>query len=51
MSGERLTPEGEPAGEGRRAYRFRMTHPVAPYLIAIAAGDIAFRELGPRTGV
>ncbi|HST37486.1 MAG TPA: leukotriene A4 hydrolase C-terminal domain-containing protein, partial [Allosphingosinicella sp.] len=51
MSGERLTPEGEDAGEGRRAYRFRMTHPVAPYLIAIAAGDIAFRELGPRTGV
>jgi aminopeptidase N len=28
-----------------------MTNPVAPYLIAIAAGDIAFRELGPRTGV
>ena len=28
-----------------------MNHPVAPYLIAIAAGDIAFRELGPRTGV
>ncbi|HWT13739.1 MAG TPA: M1 family metallopeptidase [Allosphingosinicella sp.] len=51
MSGERLTPEGEPAGEGRRAFRFRMNHPVAPYLIAIAAGDIAFRELGPRTGV
>ncbi len=51
MSGERLTPEGEPAGEGRRAYRFRMNNPVAPYLIAIAAGDIAFRELGPRTGV
>jgi len=51
MSGERLTPEGEPAGEGKRAYRFRMTHPVAPYLVAIAIGDIAFRELGPRTGV
>ncbi len=51
MSGERLTPEGEPAGGGRRAYRFRMDKPVAPYLIAIAAGDIAFRELGPRTGV
>jgi leukotriene-A4 hydrolase len=51
MSGERLTPEGEPAGEGRRAFRFRMNQPVAPYLIAIAAGDIAFRELGPRTGV
>jgi len=51
MSGERLTPEGEPAGAGRRAYRFRMTHPVAPYLIAVAAGDIAFHALGPRTGV
>jgi aminopeptidase N len=51
MSGDRLTPDGEPAGEGRRAFRFRMDKPVAPYLIAIAAGDIAFRELGPRTGV
>jgi leukotriene-A4 hydrolase len=51
MSGERLTPRGEPAGPGRRAYRFRMTHPVAPYLIAIAAGDLAFRPLGRRTGV
>ncbi|HEU5482468.1 MAG TPA: M1 family metallopeptidase, partial [Sphingomicrobium sp.] len=51
MSGERLTPDGEPAGEGRRAYRFRMDKPVAPYLIAIASGDLAFRELGPRTGV
>jgi hypothetical protein len=28
-----------------------MTHPVPPYLIAIAAGDLAFRSLGPRTGV
>ena len=52
MSGEDLTPKGEDAGaEGRRAYRFRMDKPVAPYLIAIAAGDIAFQSLGPRTGV
>ncbi|HEX8307861.1 MAG TPA: M1 family metallopeptidase [Allosphingosinicella sp.] len=51
MSGERLTPEGEPAEGGGRAYRFRMDKPVAPYLIAIAAGDIAFQGLGPRTGV
>ncbi|MFN3725650.1 MAG: M1 family metallopeptidase [Allosphingosinicella sp.] len=51
MSGDRLTPEGEPVGPGRRAYRFAMNQPVAPYLIAIAAGDIAFRPLGPRTGV
>ncbi|HET9355798.1 MAG TPA: M1 family metallopeptidase [Sphingomicrobium sp.] len=51
MSGDRLTPDGEPAGEGRRSYRFRMDKPVAPYLIAIAAGDLAFRKLGARTGV
>ena len=51
MSGERMTQDGEPAGDGRRAYRFKMDKPVAPYLIAIAAGDLAFRELGPRTGV
>jgi leukotriene-A4 hydrolase len=51
MSGERLTPRGEPAGDGRRAFRFRMDKPVAPYLIAIAIGDLAFQELGPRSGV
>jgi aminopeptidase N len=50
MSGDRLTPEGEPASGGR-AFRFRMDKPVAPYLIAIAVGDIAFEPLGPRTGV
>jgi leukotriene-A4 hydrolase len=50
MSGENLAPEGEKVAGGR-AFRFRMDKPVAPYLIALAAGDIAFRELGPRTGV
>ena len=50
MSGDRLTPEGEPA-QGGRAFRFRMDKPVAPYLIALAVGDIAFQPLGPRTGV
>jgi aminopeptidase N len=46
-------PRGaEPADAGdERTFSFRMEHPVAPYLIAIAAGDLAFRELGPRTGV
>ncbi|MGJ8537126.1 MAG: M1 family metallopeptidase [Parasphingopyxis sp.] len=53
MSAEMLTPEGEMIdGEpGRRAFRFRMAEPVAPYLIAIAAGDLAFQELGDRSGV
>jgi len=49
MSGLR---QGEPDDLGdRRAFTYAMDKPVAPYLIAIAAGDIAFRELGPRTGV
>ncbi|MDZ4306731.1 M1 family metallopeptidase [Allopontixanthobacter sp.] len=43
--------EPEAAGEGKRAFTFTMDKPVAPYLIAIAAGDIEFRELGPRSGV
>lgn len=45
--------QGEPeaAGEGKRAFTFTMDKPVAPYLIAIAAGDIVFEELGPRSGV
>ncbi len=45
--------EGEPEmlDDGRRAFTFEMDKPVAPYLIAIAAGDIVFRELGPRSGV
>jgi aminopeptidase N len=51
MSGENLVREGEPVEGGRRAFRFRMNKPVAPYLIAIAAGDIAFQPLGPRSGV
>jgi aminopeptidase N len=51
MSAEMLTPNGEPAEGGRRAFRFRLATPVPPYLIALAVGDIAFRPLGPRTGV
>jgi aminopeptidase N len=51
MSGERLAQQNHPDRDGMRAFRFRMDRPVAPYLIAIAAGDIAFRELGPRSGV
>ena len=51
MSAEMLTPEGKLTDDGRRAFEFRLTHPVPAYLIAIAAGDIAFRSLGARTGV
>lgn len=51
MSGERLTSEGEAAGEGLRRYRFRMDRNVPPYLIALAVGDIGFRAVDGRTGV
>jgi leukotriene-A4 hydrolase len=50
MSAEMLGPEAKPV-RGGRAWRFRMQQPVAPYLIAIAIGDLAFHKLGPRTGV
>ncbi len=51
MSAEMLTPEGEPAGDGRSVYRFRMDERIPPYLISLAVGDLAFREIDGRTGV
>lgn len=51
MSAAALSGDGEAVDAGHRAFRFRMDKPVPPYLIALAVGDIAFRPLGPRTGV
>ena len=51
MSAEMLTPDGERAADGMHAYRFRMTNPVPPYLIALAVGDLAFASEGGRVGV
>jgi leukotriene-A4 hydrolase len=50
MSAEHLTPGGVPEGNQRR-FEFRMRQPIPTYLIALAAGDLAFRPTGPRTGV
>jgi leukotriene-A4 hydrolase len=36
---------------GETAFSFKMDKPVAPYLIAIAVGDLKFKSLGPRSGV
>src|SRR5688572_13224037 len=36
---------------GESQFNFRMPHSVAPYMIAIAVGDLAFKPLGPRSGV
>ena len=51
MSGDKLTPEGVPTADGRMSYRFRMDHPVPPYLIALAVGNLAFKSLGPNSGI
>jgi aminopeptidase N len=50
MSAEHLTPDGVAAGD-ERAFEFKLTHPVPPYLIALAIGDLASRAIGPRTAV
>ena len=49
MSAEALG--SEPAGPGVTAWRFRMTNPVPPYLIAIGIGDVDFAAIDERTGV
>ncbi|WP_443748718.1 M1 family metallopeptidase [Asticcacaulis solisilvae] len=53
MSAKRLTPDGEavPGHASQRTFRFQMDQPVAPYLIALAIGDIGFKEEGKTTGV
>ena len=51
MSAEHVAPEAQKDARGLAVYRFRMTHPIPPYLIALAVGDIAFRPVGTRTGV
>jgi aminopeptidase N len=50
MSAEQLTPDGLEV-PGGRMFEFRLTHPVPSYLIAIGVGDLAYRRVGPRTGV
>ncbi len=35
----------------RRVFHFKMPQPIPSYLFALGVGNLAFRELGPRTGV
>ena len=51
MSAEHVGIEGEKDPAGLSMFHFRMTHPIPPYLIALAVGDIAFRPIGKNTGV
>ncbi len=51
MSAAHVGPDGVKDARGLIAYRFRMEHPIPPYLIALSVGDLAFRAIGTRTGV
>lgn len=51
MSAQDLRPQGEDAGNGRKAWHFGLDKPIPPYLIALAVGDIAFEAFDERTGV
>jgi aminopeptidase N len=46
-----MSAAGNPKGERAGVYRFEMPQRIPPYLMAIAAGDIAFAPLGGRSGV
>jgi aminopeptidase N len=46
MSAERL-----PQGDDPTVFAFEMKQPIPSYLIALAVGDLAFKPIGPRTGV
>ena len=39
------------SGEHTREFFFKMDKPIPPYLLALAVGELGFKELGPRTGV
>jgi aminopeptidase N len=42
---------GVEEGSVSRVFTFKMPQPIPSYLFAIGAGNLVFRELGPRTGV
>ncbi len=44
-----MSAERQEAKDG--VFRFQMRHPIPSYLIALAAGELEFRSMGPRTGV
>jgi leukotriene-A4 hydrolase len=48
MAAERLEVR---EGSGLTIFRFRMPQPIPSYLFALGVGNLAFRELGPRTGI
>jgi leukotriene-A4 hydrolase len=46
-----MSAESDPKAKASGEYSFVMPQAVPSYLIALAVGDLEFRETGPRTGV
>jgi len=46
-----MSAENDPNAKRNGQYSFVMPQAVPSYLIALAVGDLEFREIGPRTGV
>ncbi len=46
-----MAADRKPSGGDPTVFEFAMDRPIPSYLIALAVGDLAFRPLGPRTGV
>lgn len=46
-----MSADNDPDALRNGVYQFEMQQPIPSYLLAIAAGDLDFRAIGPRTGV
>ena len=46
-----MAADRKPQGADPTVFEFEMSQPIPSYLTALAVGDLAFRPLGPRTGV
>jgi aminopeptidase N len=46
-----MSANNDPAQDGAGGYRFVMPQPIPSYLLAIAIGDLAYQDVGPRTTI
>lgn len=46
-----MSADNDPAAVRNGNYHFRMPQPIPSYLLAIAAGDLVFQPITPRTGI
>ncbi len=46
-----MSANNDPAATGQGGFRFNMPQAIPSYLLAIAAGDLAYQSMGPRSGV